>query len=72
MIIVKNEADGTGSMGICENCARETLVRKVEVKKSAFGGAGRGWYSLCCECFGHRVFWRKSEHDLTVYESPSR
>lgn len=71
MIVVKRETTDAGTIGVCEQCKQSGIVRPVEVTASAFGGAGRGWYTLCYNCHRPRVFWRKSVNDQTVYESPA-
>jgi hypothetical protein len=70
MIVVNVEVRSTSPQGVCEECGVTAPIRKVEVKASAFGGAGRGWYTLCFDCFHPRVFWRRGA-DQTVYESPA-
>ena len=71
MIVIKREDRDTGALGVCDECGLPTRTRKVEVKASAFGGAGRGWYDLCFDCFRPRIFWRRDETDKTIYESPA-
>jgi hypothetical protein len=71
MNVVNIEDRSTSPQGVCEECGATAPIRKVEVRASAFGGGGRGWYNICFACFGPRVFWRRNETDSTVYESPA-
>lgn len=71
MIIVKDERQYIDkNSGECEQCHKTAPGRKVEIGASAFGGAGRGWYFLCYECWKPRIFWKPSQNS-EVNESPA-
>ena len=56
--------------GICENCERETKVRRVEAYSMfamASRESSRGFYNLCYKCFGPRIIWSKGGKE---YRSP--
>ena len=58
----------TYSIGTCENCGREDVkIRKVEAK-SWLSKASRGFYNICFDCVGPRVFWKKGG---VTMESPT-
>ena len=52
--------------GVCENCGKETKVRKIEVL-SSISKASRGWYNFCYKCVGPRILWKKGRMEM---ESP--
>ena len=57
----------TYQIGTCENCGRDNVkVRRVE----SFGMAkeSRGFYNLCFDCVGPKVFWKKGGRRM---ESPT-
>ena len=47
-----------GRKGICENCKKETWVRRVE-SFDVMHGQSRGFHDLCYKCFGPRILWMK-------------
>ena len=56
------------SLGICENCKRENVkIRRVHAI-SWMSKASRGWYKICFDCIGPRVFWKKGGRTI---ESPT-
>ena len=57
-----------GYLGICENCHKETTVRKVEAY-GAFGSAMRGFYNICFDCFKQRVTFKG--RDGRTYKAPT-
>ena len=71
MEIIRVEDPSTSGVTVCENCGKETPGRRIEAIDT-FHRGGRGWFFLCYECFGPRVFWRTSWNSSKVYESPVR
>lgn len=67
--IVKKEDPEKSGIGICENCENEASVRRVEAV-DFITRKGRGWFNFCYECFGPRIFWRKTYKSPQVFESP--
>lgn len=47
-----------GFWGVCENCNKETWVRRIE-SFDRFHRGSRGFFNLCYKCFGPRILWRK-------------
>jgi len=44
-------------IGTCENCGKETWVRREEVKDMMFKEISRGYVDLCFKCFGPQILW---------------
>jgi len=49
-------------IGTCENCGKETWVRREEVKDMMFRDISRGFADLCFKCFGPRILWKSKEY----------
>jgi len=71
MKVIKTEDPETSGISICDNCGERKPGRPVE-GKDTFTMTSRGWWFLCYDCFGPRVFWRASWNSTKVYESPAK
>lgn len=52
-----------GQKGICENCKKETWIRRVEAV--GHGGQKRGWYKMCYKCYGPQILWRQGRTKMS-------
>ncbi len=72
MIIIKDERkvqNDKKPIGVCESCKKEKVTRPVKV--DGMMKTERGYYNICFDCFGSRIFWKKSS-DGIVYQSPAK
>jgi hypothetical protein len=59
MIIIEDERR-TCWGGFCDNCKQEKIaVRRVKAL-DIFTRQYRGFFTLCLDCFGPRIFWKNS------------
>jgi len=56
------------NIGTCKNCLRDNVkIRRVRAI-SWLSKANRGWYNICFDCVGPKVFWKKGGRTI---ESPT-
>ncbi len=64
MNIISDERDIT-TVSMCEQCHVEKCGR--EVQSFGYSQESRGWFFLCFDCFGPRIFWRENENSREMY-----
>ena len=57
MNIISDERNIT-TVGMCEQCHKEKCGRRVQ--SFGYSQESRGWFFLCFDCFGPRIFWREN------------